>query len=141
MDVEINYLAVFLAAVSTMVVGSVWYMPKVFGAAWAKMAKVNINRKMSNGEIAYMFGGTFVISLISAYVLAHFAYLSNSFYDNSFLQDALMTGFWGWLGFTAVRFATHDIFENRRKKLTLINVGNEFATIMVMAFIIGLMGV
>ena len=31
MDVEVNYLAVLLAAASSMVVGSIWYAKPVFG--------------------------------------------------------------------------------------------------------------
>jgi hypothetical protein len=57
------------------------------------------------------------------------------------LQDTLTTAFWLWLGFTAARFATHDAFEGRPHKLTLLNLGNEFVTIMLMSLIIGLFGV
>jgi hypothetical protein len=54
------------------------------------------------------------------------------------LQDALSTAFWVWLGFTATRFITHDAFEMRPKKLTLLNISHEFVTFMVMGLIIGL---
>lgn len=141
MNVEVNYLAVLLAGLSSMVVGSVWYAPGVFGKMWAKLAKVDMDRKVPAADMALLLGTAFLLSLITAFVLAHVTYLSNSFFGNDFLQDALSTGFWVWLGFNAVRFATHDMFETRRKKLTLINIANEFVTIMVMALIIGLMGV
>ena len=138
MDVEVNYLAVFLAGLSSMAVGSVWYAKSVFGKTWASLAKVDMNRTPKQGEMVWLLGTTFIISLVTAYVLAHVTFLSNHFFQNSFLQDALSTGFWVWLGFTALRFMTHDMFEGRRKKLTLLNIGNEFVTIMVMALIIGL---
>ncbi len=141
MNVEVNYLAVFLAALSSMVVGSIWYAPGVFGKTWAKLAKVEIGKKVPAADMAILLGTAFLLSLITAYVLAHVTYLSNSFFGNEFLQDALSTGFWVWLGFNAVRFVTHDMFERRRKKLTLLNIANEFVTIMLMALIIGLMGV
>lgn len=141
MDIEINYLAVFLAGASSMVVGSIWYARGVFGDIWAKLAKVDLNRKPKNNEMALLLGITFVASLVTAYVLAHVAYLSNAFFGNSFLQDSLTTAFWLWLGFTAMRILTHDLFEGRRKKLTLLNWGNELVTVLVMALIIGLFGV
>jgi hypothetical protein len=72
--------------------------------------------------------------------LAHVAFLSNNFFQNEFMQDTLTTAFWLWLGFTAARILTHDLFEGRRKKLTLLTFGNEFVTVMVMALIIGAMG-
>jgi len=37
---EINYWAVLLATASSMVVGSIWYAPKVFGTRWSKLANV-----------------------------------------------------------------------------------------------------
>lgn len=138
--VEVNYLAVVIAALSTMVVGSIWYTPAVFGKVWMKLAKVNPDKKMSAMQTTKLFGLTFVASLVSAYVLAHVIYLSNQFFANTFLQDALSTGFWLWLGFVAARFLTHDLFEGRPGKLTFLNISHEFVTIMVMSLIIGLIG-
>ncbi len=141
MEVEINYLAVVLAGLSSMAVGFLWYMPSVFGNTWMKLARVNPNTAMSSKQMAFTYGGTLLASLVTAYVLAHVAFLSNHFFGNSFLQDSLSTAFWLWLGFTAARIFTHDAFEGRRKKLTILNFGNELVTVMVMALIIGVMGV
>jgi hypothetical protein len=135
MNVEVNWLAVLLATVSTMVVGSIWYMPGVLGKTWAKLARVDLNKKQG---MAGPLVGAFIASLVTAYVLAHVSYLSNKFFGHSFLQDALSTGFWLWLGFVAARIFVHDSFEGRPAKLTLINAAHEFVTIMVMALIIGL---
>jgi len=139
--VEVNYVAVLFAALSTMLVGSVWYTPAVFGKVWMKLAKVKSDKKMTGIQTTKLFGLTFLAALVSAYVLAHVTYLSNQFFGNTFLQDALSTGFWLWFGFTVARMLTHDLFEGRPGKLTLLNLGNEFVTVMVMALIIGLMGV
>jgi hypothetical protein len=141
MDIVINYWAVLAAAAASMVIGAVWYSPGVFGTAWMRLAKVKPDSKVSNTQMTVMYGGTFVASLITAYVLAHVAFLSHDFFKNSFLQDALSTAFWLWLGLTAARLFVHDTFEGRRKKLTLLTVGHEFVTIMVMALIIGLLPV
>lgn len=141
MEVEINYWAVLLAGLSTMAVGFFWYSPSVFGNMWMKLAKVTPNRKMTASEQGIMYGLALLASLVTAYVLAHVTFLSHHFFNNSFLQDAMTTAFWLWLGFTAARLGVHDLFEGRRKKLTLLNASHEFVTIMVMALIIGLMGV
>ena len=139
--VGINYWAVFLAAVSSMVVGAVWYLPNVFGKSWAKLAGIKMDKKVSQSQMAPMYILTFIGSLITAYVLAHVSFIANQFFKNSFFQDTLMTAFWLWLGFTAVRLMVHDLFEGRRKMLTVLNGLHELVTVMVMAFIIGLMGV
>lgn len=140
MDVDVNYLAVLLAGISSMVVGATWYSKGVFGATWMKLAKVKEDQNFTNAQMAKMYGLTFVASLVTAYVLAHVTFLSHAFFHNDFLMAGLQTAFWAWLGFTAARMLTHDLFEGRRKKLTLINATHELVTLMVMGLIIGLMG-
>ncbi len=140
MEVQISWLAVVLATLSTMVVGSIWYTPAVFGTRWGKLAKVDMKRKMTTADTVKLFAPVVVAAFISSYVLAHVIYLSNSFFGNSWLQDALSTGFWVWLGFVAARMLTHELFENRPKQLFYINAAHELVTIMVMALIIGLIG-
>lgn len=138
MDVDINWLAVILATVSSMVVGSVWYAKGIFGETWMKFIKMDEKKQRAGAPMALSVA--VLSSFVMAYVLAHVTFLSHRFFANSFLKDALMTAFWMWLGFQGVRVVMHDAFEQRRKKLTLINMGNDFVTIMVMGLIIGLMG-
>lgn len=138
MEVEVNYWAVLLAGLSSMVVGSIWYAKGVFGNTWMKLAKVDKNKPYN---MVVSLGLTFIVSLITAYILAHVTFLSNNFFHNNFMQDALTTAFWLWLGFTAARFLTHDLFEGRPWKLTCMNITHELITVLVMALIIGAMGV
>ena len=140
MSVEINYWAVVLAAVSSMVVGALWYTPATFGKAWMKMTGVGMKEMRvarQPGKAAWMYGSVFVASLVMAFVLAHVTFLAHKFFGNSYLNDALATAFWLWLGFTAARLYVHDTFEMRRKKLTLLNAAHELVTVLVMALIIG----
>ncbi len=137
--VDVNYVAVVAAMLSSMVVGSVWYARSVFGNLWIKLAKVDMKKQGAPVWVPIVV--TAVVSLITAYVLAHVAFLSHDYFGNSFLQDSLTTAFWLWLGFTAARFVTHDAFEGRPWKLTLLNASHEFVTIMLMGLIIGLFGV
>lgn len=137
MNVEVNLVAVLLAAVSSMAVGALWYSKGMFAKSWIKLAKLD-QKKIEAGNPPALVEA-FLSSLLMAYVLAHVAYLSHSFYNQSFLQDSLTTAFWVWLGFQGLRMLMHDMFEGRRKKLTLINAGNALVTIMIMGLIIGLM--
>lgn len=137
MEVQVNYWAVLLAAASSMVVGSIWYAKGVFGETWGKLAKVDMSRKVEPSAMARLLGLTFLASLVTAYILAHFVFLAHNFFNNSWIADALSTAFWAWAGFTATRILTHDLFEGRRAKLTALNWGNELVTVLVMALIIG----
>jgi hypothetical protein len=139
MSVDVNLWAVLLAALSSMVIGSLWYMPATFGNTWQRLSKVKMvdRSKMAPGQMIWIYGSVFVASLVTAYVLAHVTFLANKFFGNSFMSDALQTAFWLWLGFTAARLYVHDTFEMRRKKLTLLNAAHELVTVLVMALIIG----
>jgi hypothetical protein len=139
MDVQVNLLAVTLAMMSSLVVGSIWYAPSVFGKVWMKLTRQE-NRK-GGGSVWKPIAVTAVVSLLTAYVLAHVIFLAHQFFQQSFLQDALSTAFWLWLGFVAARFVTHDAFEGRPAKLTLLNSAHELVTLEIMALIIGWMGV
>lgn len=137
MGVEVNWLAIVLATLSTMVVGSIWYTPRVFGNEWMKLAKVDRKKAAARSWTPILIAVP--ISFLSAYVLAHVTFLSNQFFGNSYLQDAITTAFWLWLGLVATRFITHDSFEGRPSRLTLINIAHELATFLVMGLIIGLL--
>lgn len=141
MEVSVNYLAVLAAALSSMMVGSIWYSRKVLGDTWIKLAKIDMKRTPKPNEMLYLLGTTFVAALVTAYVLAHVSFLSHEYFANSFMYDSVMTAFWMWFGFTAARILTHDLFENRPRKLTLITVSHEFVTLMIMGLVIGLFGI
>ena len=130
----INFFAVIAATLSTMLVGSIWYTPKVFGTYWMRVAKVTPGEGTSAvGPILV----TLVVSFISAWVLAGAIYLSFNFYGGSFLVNALLTGLILWAGLTAARFITHDAFEGRPVGLTVLNCAHELVTILVMSLILG----
>ena len=135
---DINWLAVVVATISTMVVGSIWYTPKVFGSYWMRVAKVNPG-EAKNAVLPILI--TLLVSFISAWVLAGATFLSFEFYGGSFLANALLTALILWGGFTAARFITHDAFEGRPVGLTVLNCVHELVTFMVMALIIGLFGI
>lgn len=139
MDVEVNMWGVLLATASSMAVGAIWYAKSVFGNLWMKLAKIDPKKMGDGSRAAQALSLTVVMSFVTAYVLAHVSYLSNQFFGHSFLQDAVTTAFWVWLGLTAARLIVHDAFEGRPKSLTLLNITHEFVTFMVMGCIIGML--
>ncbi len=136
---DVNIWAVLVATLSTMVVGSLWYTPKAFGSWWMQAAKVDRAKAEAAGLRPILV--TLVVSFVSAWVLAGATSIAHEFYDGTFLVDALVTGLFLWAGFTAARMITHDAFEGRPGRLTLLNVAHELVTVLVMALIIGLFGV
>lgn len=138
MGVELNWIAIILAAASTMVVGSLWYGP-LFGKAWTKLAKVKTDPNFGIKQAVPLYGGALLSSAVTAIVIAIFAYIVSHYFGGSFLYSALWVGLILWAGFTAARVYMHDSFEGRRKKLTLLTVSHELVTIEIMALIIGVL--
>ena len=132
---EINYWAVLIATASSMVVGAIWYTPKVFGTRWAKLAKVDMDRPGATAAVPIAV--TVVVSFITAWVLAGATTIAWHFYGGGYLWTAIATSVALWAGFTAARFITHDVFEGRPSSLTVLNIGHELVTVLIMAVIIG----
>ena len=132
---EINYWAVTLATLSSMVVGAVWYTPKLFGDRWAKLARVDLDRPGASAVLPLVT--TVFVSFVTAWVLAGITTLVWRHYDGSYLLASLATAAVLWAGFTAARFITHDAFEGRPTTLTVLNIAHELVTVAVMALIIG----
>ena len=132
---SINYIAVILAMLSSLVVGSIWYTPKVFGNYWMKLSGITPSGKASDAVRPIIVSA--IVSFISAWVLAGAADISFHFYGGSFLGNAILTAVILWAGFTAARFITHDQFDKRPWQLTVLNCTHELVTLVVMAVIIG----
>ncbi|MBB1489822.1 DUF1761 domain-containing protein, partial [Oceanospirillum sp. D5] len=62
---EINFLAILVAAISALVVGFVWYNPKVFGTVWMKAADMT-EEKMKGANMGKIFGMALVFALLLA---------------------------------------------------------------------------
>ncbi len=65
---EFNFLAVLVAALSSFVVGFIWYNPKVFGTIWMKEIGMT-EEQAQKGNMLKIFGLTFVYSLMLAFMM------------------------------------------------------------------------
>lgn len=64
---ELNFLAILVAAVVPIILGFFWYNPKTFGIARAREAEMT-EEKMKKGNVAIIF----LVSYILAFLLAFF---------------------------------------------------------------------
>ena len=69
---EINFLAVIVAAIIPTVMGFIWYHEKTFGKAWAAGAGMT-EEKMKSGNMGVIFGVAILFSLILAFSMNMFA--------------------------------------------------------------------
>ncbi|MBL0735427.1 DUF1761 domain-containing protein [Flavobacterium sp. GN10] len=60
---QINFAALFIAAIVTLVTGFIWYSPKVFGTIWMKENNLT-QEELRKGNMLKIFGLTYVFSLM-----------------------------------------------------------------------------
>jgi hypothetical protein len=126
---ELNYFAIIVAALSTFMIGGLWYSPAVFGKAWMKENGFT-EEGMKGGNMVKIFGTAFILALISAINLAMFMGPEN---------DPAMGAMWGFLagaGWVATFVGTHYLFERRSFKLFLINAGYSIVALTIMGVIL-----
>lgn len=138
MEVSVNWLAVLLAGLSSLVVGSIYYAKPVFGSLWIKLAKLD-EKKMAQNSVRPIVIAT-AMSLVAAFVIAHVAAISKEFFGSSELSAGLSSALWLWLGISATTVIIHDVFETRPFQLTFLTVAHQFFSLMAMGLIIGLLG-
>jgi len=128
---HINYAAVVTAAVSTFVIGGLWYSPAMFHRAWMS-ANGFTEADLARGSAARIFGAAFVLSLLMAANLA--AFLSG---PDTTLAWGTAAGALTGLGWVAPAIATIALFERRPARYIAINAGYFAVAFVVMGAILG----
>ena len=134
LNIEVDYMAVIVAAVASMAVGFLWYSPLVLGKPWMKLKGYTpASLKKAQQEMGKLYGISFVAALVTAFVLLHVITLSQDFYGLSKIQTGLTTAFWIWLGFIMPVQLADEIFGGHKWGLLAINTGYQLTSILVMA--------
>jgi Protein of unknown function (DUF1761) len=135
---QLNWIAIFVAAVSTMILGFIWYSPLLFAKPWAREMGYDLNDKAKMEEMRKgagpAYGWSFVASLLSAFTLA-------LIFHGLHVQDlhfGLMASFHIWLGFVATVQLTGALFSKQSMKLFAINTGYQLVCYLVMGTILSL---
>lgn len=124
---NLNWLAVLTAALSTFLIGGIWY--KVFEKGWLSSNKVTLD-DLKGRNMGLIFGLAFVFSFIMALNLAMFIGNGDVWYG---AMAGFLTGF-GWVFFA---IGIISLFENRPMTYVLINGGYMIVAFTVMGTIIG----
>ncbi|MEV7605272.1 DUF1761 domain-containing protein [Paenarthrobacter sp. NPDC089322] len=132
---QINWLAVLLAFVSSMVVGFVWYMPAVLGRRWMQaIGKTEDDLKNIEGGAGIwlpMMLASALTSILLAVLLS--ALDINTFFGGAFF--ALIVA----LVFRAGGHVIHNGFAGRPSAVTVIDSGHDIVAMTIAGAIIGAM--
>jgi hypothetical protein len=132
---QINWLAVLLAFIASMVIGFVWYLPAVLGNRWmAAIGKTEADLKNISGGAA-IWVPMMVAAALTAILLA--VLISKLDLDN-----ALAGGFFALVlavVFRAGGHVIHNGFAGRPVAVTLIDSGHDLLAMTAAGAIIGAM--
>jgi hypothetical protein len=129
MELHINYLAVFVAALLSFVVGGLWYGP-LFGKAW--MNEMGFTEEsLKNANMGKIYGTSFVLALVIAFNLA--AFLG----DKADLTWGLTAGALAGIGWVAASIGITYLFGRKTMKLFLIDAGYQAVTYILMGGLLG----
>ena len=127
----INFFAVFVAALSTFLLGGLWYSPMLFGKAWMRANNFS-DDDLQKFSKARMFGWSFVFSLVMALNLAMFLAGPDTNVNWGMAAGGLAGFGWG-----AMAIAIVGVFENKSWAYILINGGYMTLAFVIMGAIIG----
>jgi hypothetical protein len=154
----INFLALLVAAFSTLVVGFIWYNPKVFGTIWMKESGMT-EEKMKGGNMLMIFVVSFIYAFFISFVLQYLtihqtgalgmvggdATIAKPSYA-AFMTDYGMAfrtfkhgalhGFMAGLFLALPVIGTNALYERRSFKYTLVTGGFWIVCFMIMGGII-----
>lgn len=136
---NINYVAVAVAAVAQFVVGAIWYMP-LFGSLWrdihgfGKLSKAE--QEQAQKEMMPMLGIQFVGTIVTTIVLARFMQLLPNY-------SAYTLAVMAWIGFIVPIQVSAIMFGGTQAKWmvkkALIMTGGALACLLVAAAILTVM--
>jgi len=132
-NVQVNFLAVLVAAIAYFVIGGLWYSPLLFARPWMAALGVTEDELKKSSPVP-----GYVVSLIGAFLAAFVMAMFIEWTDTRTLQSGLTTSFFIWLGFVATTTAPPYFFEDRPKGVYVIYAGYTFVGFLVMGTILAL---
>jgi hypothetical protein len=132
----VNYWAILVCAVLSMVIGSVWYGP-LFGKLWMRICGT---REMSDAECNEMkkkaiplYFVQFLLSLLQLFILA---YLTGSTAMNGMVSAIIV-----WVGFVMPTLAGACMWTSEARKMAwsrfLVQAGYHLVSLSVFGLILG----
>lgn len=128
-----NWLAIIIAAVANMVIGTLWYGTWAFGKSWMKLSGHNMGEGMSAGPLYAM---TAAAAIVQAITMSWFVAQTGA---NSGAAGAII-GLYVGLGFVATAMFAEVLFAGRHPRLYAITAGYSVVAAIVQGIIIGFLG-
>lgn len=134
-QVPVNYLAIVVAAVVSMIFGALWFGP-LFGKTWMKLSGLSSMGRPGKMTQAYVV--LFLSTLVMSFVLANALIFASAYTKIGGVSAGLMSGFFNWLGFIAPVTLGTVLWEGKSWKLWFLNNGYQLISLLLMGVILAL---
>jgi hypothetical protein len=129
---EINWIAVVVAALASFLLGGLWYSPVLFGKAWQRETGLT-DEKLKQGNMAKIFGLSFILALLAAWNFANFLGPRPS------LLFGTAVGASAGLLWVTSSFGINYLFERKSLKLFFINGGYHTLQFTIIGLVLALL--
>lgn len=126
---NINWLSVLVAAVSSFVIGGIWYGP-IFGRSWMKEFGFT-EEDLKKRSVLRTFGGSLLLAFVAALVLDMFIGAEAN------LAFGASAGFFAGFGWVATFLGILYLFEMQSLRAYLINSGYCILALTIMGIVLG----
>ncbi len=146
---NLNWLGIFVASITSFVIGAIWFGPKTFYPTWIRLLgrEVPTERvQMSGGETALMFGGTYVAALIQVITLDLIITLAKAVSSPVSVATGALFGFVFSVGLGAFASLSHRMFGQpnfkvyQSLKVWLIEVGQDVVALTLAGVLLTAIG-
>lgn len=140
MDLSVvNWWAVLVCVLVSMISGSLWYSPKTFFPAWWEGVRQSESQTPGMANMGPVWGLVVLSSFVQALAMAFMVPAMGSLMSAGVATAAngAMTGFMLWLGFIAPTYLVNKLFAGQGFKIWAIEVGNHLINFILFGIILG----
>src|SRR5918999_6480773 len=129
-DVDLNWIAIIVAALVPMLLGALWFSPVLFAEPWMR-AVGRTREELTGASLGYALSA--VAALVTSYALARIVRWA----EVDDLWNGALVGLLVWLGFVATVLATTTYFGGRPRRLWTINAGYQLVALVLVGALHG----
>ncbi len=131
LPVDINYLAVLVCGILSMLVGAMWYGP-VFGKAWMKEVGYTEDDLKNDFSPGKTYGLAVISHICMALVLAYLIALTNA----STIIEGIRISLSAWFGFIFLTMFINSLFARKTFRLVAIDSGYQLVNMIMFGILI-----
>jgi hypothetical protein len=133
-QLDVNWIAIIVAAAAAFAIGALWYSPVLFGRRWMA-AHGHTPEKLAamQSSMAKTYTFSFVTYVIMAMVIALLLGLTGG----ATAIQGIVLAILAWLGFGFTIGLNSNLYSDKPAAAFLIDAGYQFVHVIVMGAIIG----